>query len=163
MAIPGLPASPHRLVFREFVRILRADVTVGRACKVIKAWEGKGTDADPLTIAQAPCIRLTPIGHAPDQWQYPEAFSQTLPINIEVLVPGYDVGDMLDIWYAVKRAVYPKDHGKKLLNIEALRKAGAKTGMGLFSVQAAGDHPPESNLQAAIGQFKIDILEQLTT
>lgn len=161
MANLGLPDSPHKLVFRELVRILRADPTLSAVLRAVLAWEGRPTDSQGLTLAQAPGIRLTPL-LGPDAWQYPEAFTGDLFVRVEVLVAGYDVGDLMDLWWAVKRAIYPADFAAKMANINALKDAGAKTGLAVFAVNAA-DESPESSLQDAIGMIKIAILEQLTT
>lgn len=157
----GLPDSPHKLVFREIVRILRADPTLSGALRGLIAWEGRPSDARPLSLSQAPIIRLTPLG-GPDAWLYPEAFKNTLFIKAEVLVAGFDVGDMLDLWWAVKRALYPADFAAKNDIVNRLRAAGATTGTAVFAVQAA-DTEPEQMMQAAVGQINIDVREQLNT
>jgi hypothetical protein len=159
MARLDLPTSPRTSVFRAIVQILRNDPVLSATCRTILAWEGKPTDGQPLTLAMAPALRITP-ANGPNQWTYPEAFRGDLYLNVEVLVSGYDYDDLLNLWWAVQRAIYPK--GQSMAIVLQLQQAGAHSGLCEFTLPVF-DPAPESNYFHASGQLKITVLEQLST
>jgi hypothetical protein len=162
MARLDLPTSPRTAVFRQLIAILRADPVLSATLKTLLCWEGKPTDAQDLTTGNAPALRVTP-ANGPDEWRYPEAFAGDLYLNCELLVTGYDADDLFNLWWAIQRAIYPASFAAKTANVAALQAAGSRTGLAEFSMIATVDLPPDSNLQHAMGQIKINILEQLTT
>jgi hypothetical protein len=164
----ALPDSPRKLVFRRIVQQLKNDPVLKRSLKTLLAWGGTPEDARPLTIDESPGIRLTP-GFGPDVWQFPDAQAGWMFIKVEMLVPGFDVGDMIDLWWALEIALYPRDWNARMAFQQALREvglpqglAGAKTGLITFS-QPIADDAPADQYQHAVGEMKVEILLNLNT
>ncbi len=154
--------SPRTLVYRKLVELVRIDPTIKRVISrpaSFRAWDGAPEDSQPFTVDIAPAVRFTPI-NGPDLWQYPSAFAGDLYINVEMLVWGSDVSDVFNLWWAIERAIYPRDFAAKTAIVSALQQAGARTGLAEFS-QPAFDPEPKDNFFAATGQIKIAVLEQL--
>lgn len=161
MPLLDLPPSPRRRVFRRIVQQVRNDPLLRRACRTILAWEGEPNSARELTQANSPGIRLTP-SCGPDVWGSPEAFRGWLFVDVDLLLPGMDVGDMLDFWWAIERALYPADHVAAHAFQRDLRQLGALTGQVEFSQPAADEGPGDQTLQAK-GQLKVEIRSCLNT
>ena len=168
-----LPPSPRKLVFRRIVQQLRNDPVLSRALRTIQAWEGKPADFQPLTQSNAPGIRLTPTC-GPDMWAFPDAQRGWLYIAVDLVVPGHDVADMLDVWWTMERAIYPPnpdrlDMSPALRFQKDLREvglpygmAGAYTGLVEFSQPAADDSPGDQVMEA-IGQMRVEMLLNINT
>lgn len=157
-----LPPSPRRLVFRRIVLQLRNDPILKRLPLTVLAWEGRPDDGRDLTLAEAPIIRLTP-SFGPDTWAFPDAMKGTMFIDTDIGLPGTDVGDMLDFWVAMMRALYPTAPGAALAFQKELRELGipycssaAYTGLIEFS-QPPADVQPGDGFMSARGQLKLDI------
>lgn len=158
MATLDLPRAERVSVFRALVQILRADPIVSRVCPVILAWEGKPTDASPLTTgmaSQGAAMRMTPVG-MPDQWLDPSGWIGDLIINFEILIRGYDADDMLNFWKAVQAAIYAPTNTTFPAIQAILRNAGAFP-PSPESANPAFDVTPESNYQFATAQMRIKV------
>ena len=157
----NLPTSPRTSVFRALDKILRNDPVLQRTVRpqAFRSWSGNSYDSVDFTLAMAPCLRLTP-SNGPEVWKFPDAFVGPLFIKVEMLVAGYDVDDVLNLWWAIEKALYPSDNVAKSANISTLQAAGAYTGLAEFT-QPAFDDSPENKFFAAYGQIKIDVLLQL--
>jgi hypothetical protein len=140
MAVPklALEPSPHSLAFRGLVRILRADPTLRKVVRTWFVWDGSPDDAMEPCEATCPSLALAPAASA-DRWLGPSGFTGDLVVNLELLVAGSRVDDALDLYHAVKRAVYPEDDAKRTAVRAALVAAGVVTGEPEF----AGDAAPE--------------------
>lgn len=82
-------------------------------------------------------------------------------LNVDMLIPGTDADDELNLWWAIEHALYPQSFAAQQANVAALQLAGANTGLCMFS-QPAFDPTPSDKFFAATGQIKIDIRLQLT-
>jgi hypothetical protein len=78
---------------------------------------------------------------------------------------------MLDVWWAIERAIYPRDPDARLAFQKDLREAlilpdgsrtGAYTGLVEFSQPAAADAPGDQ-MQGAIGQLRVEMLLNINT
>lgn len=160
-----LPDSPRKLVFRRIVKQLRNDPTLSRTARVLVAWEGTPTDGQELTIGKAPGLRLTPTC-GPETWASNDSTRSWLFIDVDILIPGTDVGDMLDLWWAVERAIYPCDRAAQLAFQRELREpggpegSGALTGLIEFS-QPAADDGPADQMQQARAQMRVEMRQCL--
>lgn len=159
--LDGFPQSPRCAVFRALEGLIRHDPVIAANVRTIWSWTGLPTDDDPPTIAMCPWMRISP-AHGPDDWRFPEAFTGYLFLQVELMVAGYDADDLMNFWWAVQRAIYPKDQAAKTTNIAALRAAGAYPGTAEFTLIPAPVQP-DSNFQQATGQIRIQIMEQLST
>jgi hypothetical protein len=142
------------------VQQLRNDAVLSRALKTILAWEGQPTDSQDIAVSMAPGIKLTPT-FGPDTWAFPDGFRGWMFIAVEMISPGFDVGDMVDLWWSVQEALYPPNPANlepspaQQFQLE-LRHLGAYTGQIEFS-QPAADPAPADQKQFAIGQMRVEI------
>jgi hypothetical protein len=156
-----LNTAPRTAVYRKVVQLIRNDATIGRVLRPtsIRAWDGLPQDGIPFAADVAPCIRLTPTAAA-DNWWSPGSQRGPLFINCEILVKGTCVDDVMNLWWAIVRAIYPAAQSSTNANVLALQQAGAYTGLAEFSLPAF-DADPENLLFYAAGQIKIDVNNQL--
>jgi hypothetical protein len=158
MATLDLNTSPKVSVYRTLIRIIRNDPTIKRIISrpgSFRDWSSKPQDSEPFNINLAPALRFTPT-QGPEDWQFPCGMVGTLYIDVDMLINGNDVDDVMNLWFAIERAIYPLNSTTQLANISALQVAGANTGYALFS-QPAFDPSPENAFFAARGQIKIDV------
>lgn len=162
MASPqlGLDPSPHRLVYRKLVEVLREDPVLSRVVNHWFAWEGETAhDQLDLAVGLCPAISLAP-SMGSDRWYGPEAYLGPLHVHVGIAVAGTDADDLLDLYHAVKRAVYPADEAAGIAIHQALVEAGAEAmylvefTQGRFGVQADDDGGP---MLVGTGQIKIDV------
>lgn len=125
-----------------------------------RCWSGQTQDGTEFVFSSSPSIRITPHTSA-EVWRFPNAFEGWLYMNVDMLIPGTDADDELNLWGAIEQAIYPDDFAKQLANVQALQQAGASTGLCEFS-QPAFDPTPSDRFFAATGQIKIAVLRQLT-
>lgn len=154
--------SPRTAVFREVETILRADPTLRRVVKCWRSWQGVPGDAQELSpAAGGPAVRLTPVG-SEEQFQFPDAQTGTLTIGVEAAVAGTCVDDVLNLWWAIERAIYPADQAAKFAIQQAIQQAGSKTGLCTFSSPSLDMDAGRVNWSIA-GQIKTDVLLKLNT
>lgn len=164
----GLPPSPRRLVFERIVLQLRRDRLLSRTVRTLLAWEGDPDESRELARVKSPAIRLTP-SFGPDIWAFADAFRGWMFIDCELMVPGTDTCDMLDLWYWIMRALYPPnpdglEPSPAMQFQRELRECGrpygwakaALTGQIEFS-QPAADPSIGDGVQQAQAQMRIEI------
>jgi hypothetical protein len=152
----ALSPSPHREVFRVLVDTLRADPVLASVVRTWRAYEGRPDDTAELAASQTPCVWLTPQEGA-DDWYGPSGLIGPLVVLVEVYAPGTDADDILDLWYAIKRAVYPADATACLAIHSRLVAAGAE-GHYLAEFTPARFGPVEgedANFLAATGMIRV--------
>jgi hypothetical protein len=154
----NLPTSPRTSVFRALEKILRNDPVLHTAIKPqsFRSWTGDDLDDITPSIDMCPFLRMTPACQA-EMWEFPDAQQGMLLVNVELMTPGYNVCDMLDLWWAIEKAIYPSDFDLRNANVNALNAAGAYPGTPQFS-QPAFDPKPESQFLVALGQISIKVL-----
>lgn len=152
-----LNTSPRTAVFRKIVGWVRNDPTIKRIVRPtsIRAWDGLPQDGEPFAVGIAPCLRFTPANAAETFWS-PGSTRGPLFINVEMLVEGTCVDDVLNLWWAVERAIYPQAQSSTNANVTALQQAGGYDGLSLFSMPAF-DPDPENLYFSAMGQIKVEI------
>lgn len=112
-----LPRSPYTAIFREVVDILKTSSTLS----VVKSWkgfEGKPDDfvAPPVSMFPSIAFQVSSIGMAP--WSQ-GAHEETMIIDLEIAVNGTDNDDLLNLWYAVIKALAPHGMGRKRIVAKA--------------------------------------------
>ena len=156
-----LPTSPRAAVFRAMETIVRGNTIFQRIIKPasFRTWQGDPNDAKPFTIAEAPCIRWTPMNTG-EEFKTPDTMAGDLLINCEVLIRGTCSDDLANFWWCLTRCFYPSTLAARNANIQTLQAAGARSGLVLFS-QPAFDPDPDGVFVAGQGQIKIEIQSQL--
>jgi hypothetical protein len=157
VSLRQLPQSPRTGVFRAIEKILRTDPLLRNTIEPssLRAWNGNDDDGIVPTQDMAPFLRMTPINQA-ETWWTPSSQTGSLLINMEILINGFLVDDLLNFWWAIERAIYPMDYAARMKNIEAIRQAGAMTGLVSFT-QPVFDPSPETISFAGVGQLKVEI------
>lgn len=125
-----------------------------------RCWSGRSHDSFEFTFSSSPSLRITPTC-GPESFLFPTAMVGPLFLNVDMLIPGTDADDELNLWWAIEHALYPQSFAAQQANVAALQLAGANTGLCMFS-QPAFDPTPSDKFFAATGQIKIDIRLQLT-
>jgi hypothetical protein len=159
VATLALPKSERTAVFRAMVQVLRNDPIVGRVCRTILSWDGKPGNHNPLAVAMAPAIRITPVGGG-DKWMSPASMVSPLYLNCEMVVAGYDADDLPNLWKAIMAAYYAPT-GTTFAAIQAqLRAAGAYPPSPEFT-DPAYDPGPGDNEQRCVARIMVMVQTQL--
>lgn len=126
--IPGLPPGQRSKVYRAVVATLQADPTLRRVVRTWSTWEGSPADAGPVADGGLPWVRITP-APAPARWATVATTESPIALLVEVTVPGTSAADLMDLWEAFERALYPGDQSV----VRRLRAAspGAHCGLNL--------------------------------
>lgn len=156
-----LTDCPRTLVFRKVVSLVANDPTIKRVVRPtsFRAWTGSPSDAQPFDLTTAPGLRFTPM-NGPEAFWSPGSTRGPLFINVELLVAGSNVDDLLNLWWAVVRAIYPAAQAQTNANVQALQQAGAFDGLATFT-QPAQDTQPDGVLFHAAGQIRIEVTNTL--
>jgi hypothetical protein len=124
--------SPHSLVFRRIDKIIRNDHAIKQAFTTILSWTGSEDDTIAPAVDNCPYLKMSP-GETGDKWYGPSSFEAFLTIDFEMGVAGSNAEDALDLYHAIRRAIYPTDHTQSLANQNAIKEAGASmTGQPVF-------------------------------
>jgi hypothetical protein len=160
-SIPTLQNSPRTNVYRALMTILKLDPVLTSVVKPpsFKTYDGSQHDTADFSNATCPALRFLPTNGS-ESFKFPNAQVGDLIIQVHMLVAGTNVDDPQNLWWAIERAIYPSDFAKKMANQQALRDAGAETGLALFT-QPAFDPVPENRYFACTGFISIKILLQL--
>ena len=155
MAIPGIPPSKHRKVFRVIDDALRAASGLRLAKVTIQSWTGERDDSAPPTDSKGPWIRLTPVAE-PSAVETENLTDSPLGILLEVFVAGTNADDAMDLWGAVVAALFPNDRSVQNA-IEAAGGYGLAVRQPSFGVQG----PPDS--VGMLGAGRITVMVQVDT
>jgi hypothetical protein len=163
MATPTLPLdpAPRTNVFRAIDRMLRADATLRRVCPPdrpgkFRSWSGDPADKNVFGADQAPGIRITPCALGPDVWYSPDAQEADLGVRVELLVKGTNADDLMNLWWAVQKAVSGQ------ANANTLVAAGSFSGVVSFQAPAfPADDAAANGWYLAVGVLKVDVIEEL--
>jgi hypothetical protein len=128
----SLPTCPPVALFRLIEHKLRNDPTMKRVVKTWRTWEGGPDDENPPAIASTPYIHLTPTA-GDEKWWAASTLLGTLRIDIDIEVEGTCVDDMLNLWFALQRALYSADQAARLALQVKLQKGGAHSGLIAFN------------------------------
>ena len=105
----SLNSSSRSKLFRAIVRVLQQpDGDVARTIRTWRVWEGKPDDAAAPTVAEMPWCRVTPQPNPPSI-EALDLIRTDLLLKIEVMLPGLNGEDILDLWGAIEAALFPGD------------------------------------------------------
>lgn len=122
----NIPDTARTIVYNTIIAALKADATLSAT---VKSWntftEANVQQAVPFDNPGLPAIEIMPMGLPAS----PEAqVLQNSPFGIHVVVttPGMDVRDLLNLWGAFEKVLFPGDGSKTLNNaIRAALASGA--------------------------------------
>jgi len=158
----NLVPSAHRQVFRVIVDAIRKDSTLSRVVKTWSVMDGSPIDTQDFVVVHTPAIRLIP-SEGPDQFYGPGGMIGPLVVLVEICMRGSDFDDPMDLYAAVRRAIYPKTDAERLRIHQALVAAGAEAmfvtefSQGSYAPRVMVDGP----LIDATGQIQVRIRQDL--
>jgi hypothetical protein len=133
-----LPAGPETASFRAFERVLKDDPILGPAVKTWVTWTGSNDDLLEPTFSSCPYLRLSPYPTSSD-WVSEGQHKMPLTVNIQAAVAGTRADNLLNLWNAVRLALFPQS---SVAAAEAVRTV----------LQAAGVSKPTLRISAyAVG------------
>lgn len=115
----NLPDGVRTRVAKAFINHLQSDPILSRA---IKSWHEQAEsseDFDVIPLERTPSIRFT-ITTQNSEPQSFTSYTANMSINMEVIVPGQNQFDMINLWEAIEMAIHPFFDGDKAMK-DALR------------------------------------------
>lgn len=127
-----LPDAPETTLYRAIVKVLRNDPTLSRIGVTFGTWEDSPEDMRDITASLCPYIELSP---APGNTGWSEENQHRTDFNIDILltVAGSCADDLLNLWGAVRSALFPPDGSAQRDAVDAY--LGPKTINGSFTRQ----------------------------
>lgn len=104
----ALPDAEETLAFRAAERILRTDPTLSRVVRSWNAWDGSPGDVLEPTFSTCPYLRLAPMPTG-SAWQTEGQHRMPVLVGIQVAVAGSNADQLVNLWAAVRRALWPSD------------------------------------------------------
>jgi hypothetical protein len=105
-----LAPGPETIAFRCVESILRDDPVLKRVISKNGwySWLGDAQDDSDATLSSCPWIRLTPQAGDSD-WESENQHRSPLLVGIELAVAGTNADQLMNLWHAVRRALFPLD------------------------------------------------------
>ncbi len=158
----NLTPSRHRQVFRAICDVIQSDATLSRVIKTFSVMNGQPIDTQDFTVAHTPAMRLIP-SEGPDAWYGPNGLLGPLLVTVEICLRGSDFDDALDIYAAVRRALYPTTDADRVAIHQRLVSAGAE---GMFVLEfTQGSFAPRVMVDGPLvdvsGQMSLRIRQEL--
>lgn len=115
-----LPDAEETVAFRAFENVLRTDPVLSRVVKTWSSWRGEPVDLLDPVPAMCPIIKLAfkPAGAS---WETEGLHKEPLYVGVTAAVAGLDCDQLVNLWAAIRRAVFPADPERDLFVQKALR------------------------------------------
>jgi hypothetical protein len=104
----NLPDGAETLAFRAVERVLATDPLLSSAVRTLVAWRGEAADLLEPAFATCPFVKLSP-APAASAWETEGLHRAPLVVAIDLAVAGTDVDQLLNLWAAVRLALWPPD------------------------------------------------------
>ncbi len=107
----GLPITDclEKKLYRALIAHLQADPTLLRVIKRWLVWKGDKDEDRQVEIKDLPYISITPsAGNANAETE--GSSTSPLHLEIQVMTAGTNVDDLLNLWDAVRAALFPGDN-----------------------------------------------------
>lgn len=90
------------------MQLVSRDPTIKRVVNPenIQSYQGIIRDTSSFSEGSAPSIRFTP-SQGDESWFTPSGFKGNLIIRVEMFTKGTSADDAFNLWWAIKRAIYP--------------------------------------------------------
>lgn len=114
----ALPDSPETSIFRAIVKVLQNDATLKRIGVTWGTWEDTPEDLREISAMMCPYIELSP---SPTETGWSEANQHRSDFSIDILltVAGTCADDLLNLWGAVRSALFPPDGSTERAAVDA--------------------------------------------
>ncbi len=116
----ALPKGAETVAFRAFEGVLRSDPVLSRVVKTWSGWRGEPADLLQPCPALCPFIQVAP-RPAGASWEAEGLHKAPLYVAIFVAVAGLDVDELLNLWAAIRGAVFPQDPARDELVSKTLK------------------------------------------
>lgn len=119
----NLPDSPWSRAYRGVVQLIKTDPRLKTAGVTVLAMDGKKRSLP--VESNLPWIRISTIDES-SAWRSEKSHDAPLGLVVEVAVASNDVCDLLNLWWAVVRAIYrePEDVDLRAARDRILADAG---------------------------------------
>ncbi len=101
-----LPDSAETLALRAVIRVLRSDPTLESVVRSWCVWDGSDADLMDRTKAGYPHVAVTPQPGS-TSWAEESQHRSDVVLAIETFVSGTNADDSLNLWGAIRRALFP--------------------------------------------------------
>lgn len=160
-----LDDCPHVRVFKVAVRAIRESPILASLVRRWRVWDGRVDDWREPARGEFPCLELL-IGEGADQFYGPDGFVGPLTVDVIVSTLGSNQIEPVNLYWAVKRAIYPDDLEARATLHQELVDAGAQ---GMFLVRFSaprfmpirqeGESQYSSRL-VGYGEFEVPVVDR---
>lgn len=154
----NLPVSAYTKLFRAVEAQLKDDPVLSSVVRCWNTFHGKTEDFQKVSVNQYPAIALLVSSSGMSPWSQ-AANEETMVIDLEMAVMGTDQDDLLNLWWAVQKALKPSTKGRKTL-IEAIKDDRCTTVVFEGFGKSALNHVKfrEDNSMVGTGSIYINLL-----
>ncbi len=162
LTFPRLPLNPapETIAFRAVDAVLRADPDLKRVVKTIMSWQGDALDDARPTLNLVPWLRITPVA-GPAAWETEGQHRMPMAVEFELAVQGTCSDQIMNLWSAVRSALFPTDPTKRAAVRAAMN--GASITRGEFTACAYGIHKDEDNAKMLLASGSLNLLLLINT
>lgn len=143
--------------FVAVTEILRSDSDLRRVGLTLRAWDGAVEDAAPPTLARLPFLRITPAPSS-SAWESEGQHRFEMTLNLDVVVQGTRAANLLNLWGAIRSALFPSDPVRRAEVEASLQTAGVVQGTLTQSAIRAKLLEGDQHALAASGALKLTLL-----
>jgi hypothetical protein len=156
----ALPDAEETIAFRAIEKILALDPTLKRVLRHFHAWRGETDDLLQPTPSTCPHLGIAPRPQA-SRWEAEGMHSMPFSISLQLAVNGSNVDQLMNLWGAVRRALWPRD-AAQMAEVRALVLNAAITKptmtLGGFGVQVQ-----DKGARVLIAQGSLNVLLLIST
>lgn len=155
----NLPTSPYTAIYREVIKILKENPTLHDVVKSWKEFVGKSDDFAPPPISAMPSIATQFSSSGMSPWSQ-GAHEETMVITLELAVVGTNADDLMDLWWAVLKALKPHTKGRKRIVAAAKGADECTVTASVDMNESALKHTKyrEDRLMVGIGSIAINMI-----
>lgn len=150
--IKGLPPATPAVLFRIVERALKTDPILSNVVRTWRSWEGDPKDVEPPAKGNAPWVRMTPRISA-ENWWAQSTQKGTLFIDFDLWLDGTCIDDLLNLWWAMQRAIYSPDAATRNALQTRLNSKGAWPGTIAFGPAQLGPGSDDSHMESSASMY----------
>lgn len=113
-----LKESPEVSVFRGVVKVIREDPTLKRIGLNVNAWEDRSDDLKEITSEMCPHVEISPSA-GETRWSEANQHKSDFSIDFLLTVNGTNADDLLNLWHAIRQALFPTNDDVQRAKVQA--------------------------------------------